>query len=335
MSSTSIGDLSHGFLTRQRNAVLKTQMARLTKELSTGRSADVTRQLSGSLGRLADVEHRHQMATAIKTATDEAALFTASMQSALDLTKTQLEDVGAAAALAQTSPGPILRNSASEMAKGALDSIVSALNTAVAGRALFAGTDVSGAALEGSETLIAAARAAVSGATDVATFPAALDLFFDAGGGFETAIYQGGTDDLAPFQLGDGQSVQLSLRADAPAFRDVFKQLLTIRLADDLSVTMSETSRNTLLTQAGASLLTDVDDVVRIQADLGYAQERIERASVRAAAELTSLDYARNELISVDPFDTASELENVQFQLETLYTVTARSSRLNLLNFLS
>jgi len=37
----------------------------------------------------------------------------------------------------------------------------------------------------------------------------------------------------------------------------------------------------------------------------------------------------------VDAFKTAVDLEQVQIQLESLYTVTARASRLSLLNFLS
>jgi flagellar hook-associated protein 3 FlgL len=38
--------------------------------------------------------------------------------------------------------------------------------------------------------------------------------------------------------------------------------------------------------------------------------------------------------MAVDPFEAASELQTVQTQLETLYTITARSSRLSLVAFL-
>jgi len=37
----------------------------------------------------------------------------------------------------------------------------------------------------------------------------------------------------------------------------------------------------------------------------------------------------------VDIFESATALEQVQTQLETLYTITARTARLNLTNFLS
>jgi flagellar hook-associated protein 3 FlgL len=86
---------------------------------------------------------------------------------------------------------------------------------------------------------------------------------------------------------------------------------------------------------AADGLRAQADRVTGIRADLGHAEERIERSSVRIASELSSLDYARSQLLAVDPFEAATELENVQFQLEALYTVTARAARLNLVNFLS
>jgi flagellar hook-associated protein 3 FlgL len=50
---------------------------------------------------------------------------------------------------------------------------------------------------------------------------------------------------------------------------------------------------------------------------------------------LTSLNIARNDLASVDMASTAVDLEQIQSQLEMLYTLTARSARLSLMNFLS
>ncbi len=47
------------------------------------------------------------------------------------------------------------------------------------------------------------------------------------------------------------------------------------------------------------------------------------------------MEIARTELIGADPYDTATEMEAVQGQLETLYTVTARLSRLSLADFLT
>ena len=56
--------------------------------------------------------------------------------------------------------------------------------------------------------------------------------------------------------------------------------------------------------------------------------------TIRAAAEATALGLAREALIGADPYEAAAALEAAETQLETLYTLTARISRLSLVNFL-
>ena len=86
---------------------------------------------------------------------------------------------------------------------------------------------------------------------------------------------------------------------------------------------------------AGAGLLSGQNQLTGIRANLGFAESRIDQSIARIEAGVASLSIARRDLVSVDPFETATELENVQFQLESIYTLTARTSRLTLLNFLS
>ena len=77
-----------------------------------------------------------------------------------------------------------------------------------------------------------------------------------------------------------------------------------------------------------------LDGVTGLRSDLGFAQERIAQSTARNAAERTSLYMARGELLSIDAFEAASALEEVHTQLETIYMITARTSRLSLVNFL-
>ena len=125
MDFQSVGDLASSFLMQRQNTSLKTQMSRLTQELASGRSSDLTRQLSGSFGQLADVEHQMQLQQSLGTATAEAALFTSSMQSALALVQDQASELGQLSALANTTPGATLRSSVAVAAGGQLDAIVS------------------------------------------------------------------------------------------------------------------------------------------------------------------------------------------------------------------
>ena len=108
-----------------------------------------------------------------------------------------------------------------------------------------------------------------------------------------------------------------------------------LSVVDDTALGLTEADRVALAQEAGVALRTGQEGVVRLQSQLGFAEERIAQAESRIETEITSLGIARNDLLSVDVAESASALEQVQSQLELLYTITARSSRLNLANFLS
>jgi len=336
MSLHSIGDLAQSFVLQRQNTELKSQMARLSAELSSGRTENVTDHLAGNFGHLADIEHDLVLLDARRGTATEARTFTAAMQTALERVQDLAGGLGESAVLTAAAPGDISLDVTARHARGNLESIVSALNTDVVGRSLFAGATVESAALEPADTLLTAARAAVAGETGAAGVEAALQAFFDdPGGGFETLVYQGANTDLAPYRLGDGASVELSLRADAQALRDTLRHTVATALAGDETLALSKEARRTLVQRAGEGLLTAAEGLTGLRAGLGFTEARIDQSESRIAAELTSLEFARSELLAVDPFETASQLEQVQFQLETLYTLTARSARLNLVNFLS
>jgi flagellar hook-associated protein 3 FlgL len=81
-------------------------------------------------------------------------------------------------------------------------------------------------------------------------------------------------------------------------------------------------------------LLQGQSGAVTLQSRVGFAQARIDTIATRNAAEVTSLQMARNALLEVDPFEAATKLEEAQFQLQSLYSVTVRMSQLSLVNYL-
>lgn len=335
MSFHAIGDLAQFMTARRHNASLQSRMSQLTQELSTGETANVSRHLNASFAQLADVEHQLAVNAAHKTVGSEAAVHAAAMQGALNLVQTQLSDISGTALLAGNGAGGPSLSAVSAAARGGLDTIISALNTSVAGRSVFAGTASDAAPLIDAAGLMNRVRAAVSGAGDTAAVLTALDTFFNApGGGFETDIYNGGDQSLGAFRLGAGESVQLSIRAEDPALRSVLKNMAVAALANDDQLTLNQSDRVKLLRESGSAMLSDIDGITGIRADLGVAESRIDRSIARIGAETTSLSMMRNEMMSIDRFETASSLEQVQLQLETIYTLTARTSRLNLVNFL-
>ena len=336
MKLHSIGDLAQTFKLRQQNVQLKQQMARLTEELSSGQAADLTRQLSGNFGHLSDIEHDLVVLQSYRYAANDAATVTTVMQAALETVQSLTGNLGETAVIVNTTTGGVTLDAIAFEGRGVLDSIISAMNAEAGGRSLFSGTDIEATPLASAETLLAEVRLAAAGATTAADVLNALDVFFDTpGGGFETLIYQGGTTFLTPFQLGEGESVRLDLRADDPAIRNTLKSTVMAALADDTVLLPNEAERIQLAQQSGERLIISQDELVGIRSNLGFAQQRIEQSSTRIASEVSGLQFARNNLLSVDKFQTATELESVQIQLETLYTITARASRFSLVNFLS
>ncbi|MFN3208171.1 MAG: flagellin [Roseovarius sp.] len=336
MTALSLGDLAHTFLLRRQSAQIKQDLTRLTEELASGRTTDTRTHLNGHFAALAEFERELVLLDRYANTAAEVGTQSAAMQSALGTVQDRAGALAETMALASAGASPGDRRTVSSQAESELKSIIAALNTRVAGRAIFGGTAVSDTPLADADTILSQLRAAVAGATTAADVMAAADTFFDATGGvFETSIYQGGTTDLSPFELGAGEQVTLALRADGGAMRGVLKSVAIAALADDPGLALDDGEARDLLQTLSSETFSGQDEITRLRATLGFAEERIEAAAARITSELTSVEVARNALLEVDPFQTATELESVQVQLETLYTITARSSRLSLVNFLS
>lgn len=334
MSFTTIGDLAQGFALRRENTALKQRMQALSQELASGLASNVTEHLSGDFTRLSDVQHKLRLSETYARGADQGRTETAVMQLALETVQTTAEGLSQAALTFGSSAGAAGIDSLAGEARAALGTLVSALNSHVGGRTLFSGDEVSQAPLSSSGDFLTALQTAVAGAASSADVTTALDTFFDPGGGFDTLIYQGGTGARNAYALGEGESVTLDLKADDPAFRHLLKQVAIASVLDDPGITLTTGEQVELAAQAGVALLTSQTAVTNIRADLGFAEGRIERATTRLAAERASLSLVQSELLAVDPYETGTELQQVQLQLETLYTITSRMSRLNLVNYL-
>jgi flagellar hook-associated protein 3 FlgL len=335
MSLQTIGDLARGVMQRRQNAELKAQMGRLTQEVSTGRASDVVGHLSGQLSGLADIEQGLTLNRSYKTAASEAAVMATTMQTSLERFEADTGTLGESLVLASTTNGSVEIPIMTGQARDTLDALVSDLSTRAGGRPLFAGSELSAQPLASAEAIMNAVQAALGGASDAASVEAAVTGFFAPGGDFETVIYQGGTAPMGAIPLGAGEAVTLDIRADSAAVRTGLQNTVLAVLAGDQSLPLSSVDRQTLMARAGEGLLSAQGQTAILRADLGHAEYRIEQATSRIASEIAGLETARNSLTAIDPFTSATELEAVQLQLETLYTITARSSRLSLVNFLS
>ena len=222
----------------------------------------------------------------------------------------------------------------SNQAADDLKILVSTLNTRSGGRSLFAGQALDTTPLADDKTLLAALRTVVSGQTTPVDITQAATDWFNDPAGFEAVIYQGSDQSLDPISVSDTQDASLPLRADHPTFRAMLRDTALAALATDPALGFSETVQSDLLHRTGAGVLRSQDDLTLLQADLGHTESRIEAAKTQNAATAAATEFARNILLAADPYDTATHLEAAQFQLESLYAATVRSSQLSLVNYL-
>jgi flagellar hook-associated protein 3 FlgL len=92
--------------------------------------------------------------------------------------------------------------------------------------------------------------------------------------------------------------------------------------------------RALLAERSGRELLRTEDARITLAARIGSVEAQVEAAQSRNGAEETALGILRSDIGAVDPYEAATRLEAARAQLESLYLITARVSRLSLVEFL-
>ena len=333
MPSVMLSDLSQMLQLRRDTVRVRQDLATATQELSSGKHADLGNAVSGNYGPLVAIDRQLSALDGFETNAAEATLFADAAQLSLGQVKDMGGDVGRRMMGIKPSDMTTLKEMYATEANEAFASSVAALNNTVAGRAIFAGTATDGRALASADDIMGDLRALVNGETTAEGVVGLVETWFGAGGGFETAGYLGSTKDLTGYEVADGHDVEVAVRADDTAIRDQLKGLALAALLDGSGIT--DTGELAELANSSAStLLSNESKMVALQAGIGSAQERLENAVVRNASERSSLKMARSEIVEVDPYRVATDLQNLQTQLETIYTITGRLSGLSLTNYL-
>lgn len=332
MSSLSVGDLAQYLSLSRSGSALTASLQRLSGEVVSGLADDRAAHLSGDFGPLAGIQTSLARLSGYRAVTSEATLMTSAMQSALGKMTDDTTDL-AKSLLAGSTPGTPTRIAAlGTEAAQVFSATVSSLNAQVGDRSLFAGVATTNKPLPDGSALLDTLQAVASTATDAAGVQTAIDAWFADPAGF--AASYGGGDPLAPLPLGAGETVQIGITAVDPAIVDTLRGLALSAMVDRGLLSGSNDAQADLFLRSGEVLLAAPTGLGVLSARLGIAQARIEEAESRNGAETSALEMARSDLLSIDSYDSAARLKQTQVQLETLYTLTSRLSRLNLVNFL-
>ncbi len=335
MTTLSIGDLANTFQIRRQTAGLKADLTRLGTELTSGRKTDLGATLAGDFGPYAGIERSLRAVAAYKTANAEAAGMLAASQLALENIQSMGRDLSPALLTASSARDVTLIGATAEDARQKFSAVVATLNTSVADRTLFGGAATDRPALATGEEMLAELALAVAGETTAAGIVTVVDSWFDdAGGGFETMGYLGSASDMGPLLIAEDETAALGVRADDQVVRDTLKGYALAALIAENALDGNVGEQAALVSAAAEKMLTAEGDLTNLRARIGAVEARIEDAQARNAAEAAAYEIARTELIGADPYQTATELEAVYAQIETLYTVTARIAGLSFTDYM-
>lgn len=333
MVQVSYGDLAQTHLLRRQTASAKAEISRLSQEVTTGLASDTARHLAGNMDGISALDASLARLGAYRTATTELSLYAGAMQAGLGVVSGLAETAAGALLPAEGSVSAAQVNSAALAARQGLDTMITTLNSRLGDRNLFAGRDTAGAALIGSEALLSALDAVVAGQTTASGVQTAVADWFTDPAGFAATAYLGG-EALAAIPIAEGESAAPDVTAADPALRDILQGLALGALLDRGLFAGQPEARRDLAGRAGQDLTVAQTGLTYLSARLGATEARIDEARTRNGAEATALGIARNELLGIDAYDSATALRSAETQLDLLFTLTARIARLSLSEYI-
>jgi flagellar hook-associated protein 3 FlgL len=332
MTRISVGDASLTNILARQGADLRGQIQRASQEVASGKHSDIGLALRGDFSPLLAIDASLSRLSAYASNTTDAAFQMAAQQSAIGGLSQLAAGISTILLGAKNFPTPVQIDTLATDATGRLASAIGLLNTQAAGRAVFSGVATDTVPLGSVDDMLTALQTAAAGASTAGQVSAAVNGWFADTLGFG-AFYQGG-DPLSPAPIAPGEAAELSTTAMDPALRDTLAGFAMAALLDRGALAGNAEERGRLAQQAGQQLISTGDARTTLQARIGTVEAQIEGARTRNSAEGTSLGILRSDIGSVDPYEAATRLQTIQSQLESLYLVTARVSRLSLTEYL-
>lgn len=349
MKSTFISTRAISEATRLSMLKMQSKLLVAEKEVATGRLADVGKSLGHQAGQTVSLRQEHLRLSTIVDSNTEVA-------TRLDLTQASLKQMldGAQAFLGQligarnseTGPGVI-----KGQAEGAQGALIDTLNAAFNGMHLFAGinTDVKPLA-EYNQTPPGANKLSVDTAFLTAfgvtqqdpavnsITSANMQTFLDGAfaGLFDevpwAANWSSAADQNLRSRISTSELVETSMNANEAGVR---KLASVYTMLADLGVeNLNDQTFQTVVDTAIRVTGEGIQELSKLQANLGIAQERVEVANERMSLQIDIITTHIGALESVDPYEASTRLSTLMTQIETSYALTARIQRLSLLNYL-
>ncbi len=333
MTLSMIGDGARQFQLSRQNTSLKSDLNRLTSELSSGQVSDRSNAVNGRTARLGGIEHSLIILAGYQDTTRETGQLLETVQHVLAAIDNKREALAGDLLLVNHNSPAFQIDEAGRNAAADFSDIVNKLNTRSGERSLFSGAAVDRPALAAPEVILTELLTTIGSETNAVEIISRVEGWFDDPGGFVAVGYLGDEGSAISRDLSATDTVSLDARADNDEIRDLLKAHAIAALADRAGG-LEKSTKASLLEYAGLALQSAATPLTQLQTRVGFAEADVTRVTVSQSAEITMLSEAKNAYVAADPFEVATKLQALQIQLETHYAMIARLSRLNLSSYL-
>lgn len=337
MAIHTVGDQARAFVLQTQTARLRGTLQTLTDELSSGYVADPAMRLSGNTVRLNHFESQISNLTQYKSTGEEAAGIAQATRQVLEALQADMSEFRITTLSTSSGTAPTAVPLRASEAESLFVSAIGRLNTEIAGLHLFAGQSTDRPPLVAAEDILAEMRLLTDGMSTMADIETAISNWFDAGpggGGYLDFAYGGTIGQVRTARIAEDRVIRFSTSAATPAIRDALKGLAVAIMAGSDLIAVDDVERLRMVQRAGEMLMSNetamLDEIGRV----GLLEAIADRFSTEHANTLAVARIGRAQLTSADPYQTATALQQVQTQMETLYTLTARLSGLTLVDYL-
>ena len=304
---------------------LRERITTTSEEAVTGRHSDLTKHLSGSIGTamlsqkaLDSIELERGQLTLRGSRLDIA-------QNTLELVQESASGLSLELHSAIGLGDELSQTAAARDARAALEQTFTALNTRHGERYLFAGDATSTLPMGAVDDLLADITTLAQGAATPADLDAALDTYFnDPAGGWQTGVFSGTPSSSDPD----------AVTAADPAITQLISGLALMALGDPAAGVPDVSGNADMLQLAADRTAAGESAMTELRAERGLIQAQIQRQMDALDSEETVLVQAFNEMTGRDQYEAASELKELEANLEASYLLTTRLANLSLLNFM-
>jgi flagellar hook-associated protein 3 FlgL len=324
---------------------MQTQLANAELELSTGQDANVGLSLGAEAGQDISLQQQQSFMQTLTSTNNLVATRLSTTQNALSSIQTTAQDF--LNSLISNEGSQTSASILQTTATSSLQSMISTLNTTENGDYIFAGTNTSNAPIFGSAASNATAvnsafSAALSAAGSTASTMSGTDMTNFLTGSSFTGLFTGSdwtsnwssaSDQPLTTQISTSDTETTSVSANQTAFQQLTEAYTMV--SSLATQNLSSDAYQAVTTQAQSLVSSAISGLTDIQANVGVVQSDITDSNNQMSAQMTILSTQVTNLESADAYDAATNVNNLQTQIETAYSLTNQLHQLSLVNYIS